>query len=337
MTRLRRSDTSLPAFTRVRSGRGFSYRDPSGSTITDRSLRARFEALAIPPAWTAVWIAPHAHAHIQATGFDAAGRRQYLYHPTWREQKDRIKFDRALDLAAALPRVRSQVTRALRAGGTTKERGLAAAFRMLDVGSLRIASEQYAVEYGSHGISTLLCSHASTHATVVSLEFPAKSGQQWHSEIDDADLAAFVRARKRRGPAERLVTWRDEAGWHALSPSDINDYVRERTGGDFTAKDFRTLHGSLAAALSLARHGPERSRRARALAIAAAMRDAASVLGNTAAIARTSYVDPRIVDHYNAGTTLASGHTGSAESALIDLLSASSMTSRLPTKRSTVT
>lgn len=321
MTRLRRSNTSVPAFARVRSGRGFSYRDLTGATVRDRSLRARFDALAIPPAWTAVWIAPHANGHIQATGIDAAGRRQYLYHPGWREHKDRIKFERALDLAAVLPRVRGQITRTLRAGGTTQERALAAAFRMLDVGSLRIGNEQYARAYGSRGISTLLCAHASTHANIVSLSFPGKSGQQWQSEIDDADLAAFVRARKRRGPAAPLLAWKNDSGWHGLSAAEINEYVRAVAGGDFTAKDFRTLHGTTAAAISLAKHGPEHTRRARATALAEAMREAAFVLGNTPAIARTSYVDPRVIDHFNSGTTLDLTRGSSPESQLRVLLS----------------
>ncbi|GAA3877776.1 DNA topoisomerase IB [Leifsonia kafniensis] len=320
MTRLRRSNTSRPAFSRVRSGRGFSYRDPDGTTVTDRLLRARFDALVIPPAWTDVWIAPHPNGHIQATGIDDAGRRQRIYHAAWREQRDIAKFDRALDLAAALPPARRRVTRVLRSGGTTRERALAAAFRMLDVGCLRIGSEQYALDYGSRGISTLLCSHASTHEGSVALTFPAKSGQMWQSEIDDADLAAFVRARKRRGPDARLLAWQEGSTWQALSAEEINDYIRERTGGSFTAKDFRTLHGTSAAATSLAKHGPERTQRARTSAIAEAMREAASVLGNTAAIARKSYVDPRIVDLYNAGTTLDLRPGGAPESRLIALL-----------------
>ena len=322
MVRLRRSDTSRAGNARVRSGRGFSYRDPSGETITDRDLRSRFNALAIPPAWTDVWISPHANGHIQATGIDDAGRRQYLYHPSWRDQKDRLKFDRALALAAALPPARSAVTRALRSRDATRERALAAAFRMLDAGSLRIGSEQYATEYGSHGLSTLRCAHASTQGAVVALEFPAKSGQWWQSTIEDPDLARFVRARKARGPDARLLEWRDVDGWRTLTAAEINEFVRERTGGDFTAKDFRTLHGTAAAAVSLARHGPESTSRARTRAVAEAMREAAAVLGNTAAIARTSYVDPRVIDRYLSGKTIDRSRLKSPELALVALLGA---------------
>lgn len=320
MTRLRRSNTHGPGYTRVRSGRGFSYRDPFGQTVTDKDTRERLAGLAIPPAWADVWIATYENGHIQATGRDAAGRRQYIYHPAWREKKDQAKFERALELARTLPGARGMVTRTLRAGGNSKERALAAAFRMLDVGSLRIGSERYAEDYGSHGLSTLKCSHTRTSGSTVALRFPAKSGQLWESTIDDADLAEFVRARKVRGPEERLLTWRDGDVWRGISASDINDYVRERTGGSFTAKDFRTLHGTAAAGLSLAEQGPQRTQRARTGAIANAMREAASVLGNTPTIARKSYVDPRVVDLYLEGRTMEVGRTSSAESALVRLL-----------------
>lgn len=320
MPRLRRSDTARPGYTRVRSGRGFSYRDALGATVTDPVLRKRFASLAIPPAWTNVWISPHPNGHIQATGVDGAGRRQYIYHPQWRAQRDRVKFDRALQLAASLPTARGQVTRLLRAGDAGRDGALAAAFRMLDVGSLRIGSEQYASEYGSHGLSTLLCGHVTVDGSVIELSFPAKSGQQWESVIDDPDLALFVQGRLDRGPDTRLLAWRDGSEWRELSAPEINDFVRERTGGEFTAKDFRTLRGTAAAAASLAMHGPERSQRARAGAILEAMREAASVLGNTPAIARKSYVDPRVVDHYVAGVTINAARIASVESELVALL-----------------
>jgi DNA topoisomerase I len=320
MTRLRRSDSSGRGLHRVPAGRGFSYRDEHGHPITDPQLRARIEALVIPPAWTDVWIAPYANGHIQATGVDAAGRRQYIYHPTWREQKDRIKFDRSLALAESLPAARRQVTIDLRGDGATRQRALAAGFRMLDTGSLRVGSERYADEHGSFGLTTLLCAHAHVSGDTVELRFPAKSGHAWEIDITDPDLAFMVRLLKRRGPTARLLSFRDNGGWHPLSASDINDYVRERTGGDFTAKDFRTLHGTLAAAVSLAKSAPASSQAARARALSAAMRDAASVLGNTPAIAKSSYVDPRIVDEYQHGRTIDRSRLASAESELRALL-----------------
>lgn len=304
----------------MRAGRGFSYRDQHGHTIHDEDLLARIRALAIPPAWTDVWIAPYANGHIQATGVDAAGRRQYIYHPTWRERKDRIKFDRALALAESLPGARRQVTIDLRGDDPTRDRALAAGFRMLDTGSLRVGSERYAEANGSFGLTTLLCAHATVSGDTVHLKFPAKSGQPWESDISDPDLAAVVRGLKRRGQTARLLSFRDADGWHPLAAADINEYVRLRTGGDFTAKDFRTLHGTIAAAISLAKHGPGRTRTARNKAIAQAMRDAAEVLGNTPAIARSSYVDPRMVDEFVHGRTIAATRIGSAESELRALL-----------------
>ncbi|OOB91864.1 DNA topoisomerase IB [Rathayibacter sp. VKM Ac-2630] len=318
--RLRRTDSSSRGYTRVRAGSGFSYRDPKGVTVTDTELRARFDALGIPPAWKDVWIAPYPNGHIQAMGVDSAGRRQYIYHPTWREQKDRIKFDRALRLAESLPSARRAVTLDLRRDGYGRERALATAFRMLDTGSLRVGSERYAKEHGSIGLSTLLCSHATTHGDRVALAFPGKSHQAWTSEILDHDLASVVRSLKRRGPNARLLAWKDGREWRPLSAPEINDYVREKAGDDFTAKDFRTLHGTVAAALSLARTGPRPTQRARNSAIAQAMRDASEVLGNTPTVARASYVDPRVLDHYRAGETIDPTRPNSAETTLRALL-----------------
>jgi DNA topoisomerase-1 len=320
MPRLRRSDSSGRGVHRLRAGRGFTYRDHDGTTVTDPELRARIEHLAIPPAWTDVWIAPYANGHIQATGVDGAGRRQYIYHPTWREQKNRIKYDRALALAESLPAARRRVTIDLRRDGYPEERALAAGFRMLDTGSLRVGSERYAAKHGSHGLTTLLCAHATTKGDRVHLSFPAKSGQEWDSEITDADLASFVRSMKRRGANARLIAWKDGSRWHPVTAEEINAYVREQTGGEFTAKDFRTLHGTVAAAVSLARTGPQQSKTGRSKAVAQAMRDASAVLGNTPSIAKASYVDPRVVDHYRSGRTIDRDRLASAESELRALL-----------------
>jgi len=288
--------------------------------VADAEMRARIEKLAIPPAWSDVWIAPYANGHIQATGIDAAGRRQYIYHPTWREQKDRIKFDRALKLAESLPTARRFVTIDLRDPDPSKARALATAFRMLDTGSLRVGSERYAEANGSHGLTTLLCSHAKVSGTTVSLNFPAKSGQEWESDITDPDLAAVVRSLKRRGANARLLAYREGKRWRTIDASDVNAYVRERTGGEFSAKDFRTLHGTIAAAISLAKHGPEATKSGRTRALAQAMRDAAEVLGNTPTIAKTSYVDPRVVDEYVHGRTIDPHRLNAAESELRALL-----------------
>jgi len=318
--RLRHSNTAGRGYSRVRSGRGFSYRDAGGSLIADTELKSRFGALGIPPAWTEVWICPYDNGHVQATGIDDAGRRQYIYHPAWRERQDRVKFERALELAAVLPGARSVVTRTLRTSDDPRLRTLAAAFRMLDTGSLRIGSERYAEEHGSRGLSTLLCSHVTVTKDCVQLRFPAKSGQQWESEIVDADLAAFLRRRLRSAPDAPVLSWRDGRELRSLSAAEINGYVRERTGGEFTAKDFRTLRGTVAAASSLAVSGPHTSARARSRAIREAMESAAEVLGNTPAIAKKSYVDPRIVDLYSAGETIDPRRLASAETEVRELL-----------------
>ncbi len=318
MPRLRRSEPSGPGIQRLKSGKGFAYRGPDGKSV-DAATRTRIHDLVIPPAWTEVWIAPFPNGHIQATGRDAAGRTQYLYHEAWRRQKDRVKFDRALELAASLPSARKRVTRDLR-GDDARARTLAAAFRMLDAGSLRVGSERYAELHGSHGLSTLLCSHVVVSGDTVRLEFPGKSGQEWESELDDADLAAALRPLKRRGSTARLLAFKDASGWHTVSAEDINAYVRDRTGGDFTAKDFRTLTGTVAAARSLARSGPQPTKTARARAVRDAVKATADLLGNTLAVARSSYIDPRLVDRYDRGQTISRDRLDAAETELRTLL-----------------
>lgn len=314
--RLRRSKVTGTGLRRRRSGTGFSYYDSKFELVTDGATKERIKQLAIPPAWTDVWISPYANGHIQACGTDDAGRRQYLYHPDWTAHSDRVKFDRILDLADTLRSARRAVTIALRTSDPTEQRALAAAFRLLDVGSLRVGSERYAEANNSHGLATLLCSHATVHlqpAPSVELSFPAKSGQSWQSTIIDADLAAVVSQLKRRGPNERLLAYRDEGAWHPLSPQRINEYVRERTGGDFTAKDFRTLRGTVIAAQSLAKAPPASSQRTGQRSVAAAIREVAETLGNTPAVARSSYVDPRVIDQYLLGITLAEGSSEAPE------------------------
>ena len=321
MPRLRRSDVNGPGIHRVRRGRGFALVDASGRPASAADV-VRAKTLVIPPAWRDVWIAPHANGHIQATGLDDAGRRQYLYHPAWRAQKDRLKFDRMLELAAVLPAARRSVTRDLRRDDLSRERVLAGAFRMLDTGMLRVGSERYADAHGSYGLSTLLGAHATVlaHERVL-LAFPGKSGQRWESEIDDPDLALLVERLKRRGGRPRLLAWRDDQGvTHPLGAAEINADVRTRTGGEFTAKDFRTLHGTLTAAVGLARLGPGETAAARKRAVGQAIRLAADALGNTPAVARSSYVDPRVLDRYEKGETLDPARLRSGESQLRRLL-----------------
>ena len=318
MPRLRRSNSSARGLRRVRSGKGFSYRDTDGTVIKDPDRRIRIESLAIPPAWKDVWIAPYANGHIQATGTDAAGRTQYIYHPVWREQKDRLKFDRALDLAETLPAARRTVTRGLQGTTHTKLQTLAAAFRLLDIGALRIGSEQYAQEHGSRGLATLLCSHISIKGDVISLAFPSKSGQEWHSELRDPELARVLRGLKRRGSGARLLAYKDGGRWQPLTAEDINQYIRDETKGEFTAKDFRTLQGTIAAAVAFARVGPQTGVAATKRAVSQVMAEVAEVLGNTPAVARSSYVDPRVVDRFDRGQVIDAAKGGSGLRGLVE-------------------
>jgi DNA topoisomerase-1 len=319
--RLRRSDSAGPGIKRVRAGKGFIYRDAAGARVADPELLDRVARLVIPPAWTEVWIAPHPNGHIQATGLDAAGRRQYLYHPRWRAQKDRLKFDRMLALAETLPAARRSVTRDLRSDALSRQRVLAGAFRLLDSGALRVGSDRYADENGSFGLSTLLCSHLTVlDGEIVRLRFPAKSGQAWESQLHDRDLASLVAALKRRGGRARLLAWNDAKGWHPIRAEEINADVRARTGGEFSAKDFRTLRGTVAAAMSLARTGPTSTERERSAAILTAVRDTAHELGNTPEVARSSYIDPRVIDSYTHGEMIDASRPRSAETELRALL-----------------
>ncbi|RWZ49701.1 DNA topoisomerase IB [Labedella phragmitis] len=321
MVRLRRSVASGPGWTRRRSGRGFRYMDEDGHTITDPVARARITDLVIPPAWSDVWISPYPNGHIQAVGTDAAGRRQYIYHEAWREKQDVAKFERCLDFAEVLPGVRPTVTRHLRGDPTSRETVLAAMFRILDTVSPRIGGDRYADENGSYGLSTLLGQHLLLSGDLVTLHFPGKSSQQWHSEIIDSDLADVLRAlRRRRGKASRVFAWKTGRRWKTLSAEDANDYIRGLVGETFSAKDFRTLHGSSVAAQSLARTGPQDTMTARKKAVVAAVKAASVHLGNTPTIARSSYIDPRVLTLYENGRTArpARGHAG--EAALVELL-----------------
>jgi len=324
MPRLRRSRTSKAGLGRRRSGTGFSYLTETGATLRDDSIRARIDSLAIPPAWTDVWIAPDPLGHIQALGTDAAGRRQYIYHQQWRARRDSVKFDRALELAAVLPSARAVVTRDLRREEPDEARALAAAFRLLDSASPRVGGKRYLDANGSHGLSTLLCSHVTIHAgDEIEISFRGKGGLDWEAELHDSDLAAVLRSLKRRGANAHLLAYRhtgepsDE--WHVLSATDINDYVRERTHGDFTAKDFRTLRGTIVAAQALRDSEPASTKTATRRVVNQAMQAAADTLGNTPTIARKSYVDPRVVTKYESGIVIAPNGS-SAEVALRELL-----------------
>jgi DNA topoisomerase-1 len=313
--RLRRSDPNRAGYTRRRRGRGFSYHDASGAAITDPAELERIGALAIPPAWRQVWICPDPRGHIQAVGTDVAGRRQYRYHDVWRAQRDAAKFDHVLEVGACLPDVRKVVDDHLRGRGLSRERVLAAAVRLLDVGCFRIGGEEYASgDDATFGLATLRREHVTVTSDAVRFRYPAKGGLERTLDVRDDDVRAVVAAlRRRRSEHPELLAFRSGSRWLDVRSADINTYLREISGIDISAKDFRTWNGTVLAAVVVAVDELEatagrRARRsvsARRRAVGRAMREVAEYLGNTAAVAKASYVDPRVVDLFHDGVTIA--------------------------------
>ncbi len=300
--RIRRSDLRSDGIRRVRRGKGFAYQSPSGDALDEETLE-RVRSLVIPPAWRDVWICPYPNGHIQAVGTDAAGRRQYLYHPEWRRARDKDKHDRVLALAAQLPDFRRTVAARLRRPGTDRERVLAVALRLLEGGMFRTGSEQYQVKHGSHGVATLLRDHVRVSGDEVRLTFPSKSGQQREARLRDRPLARAILALKRSGaPGRRLLQYRDEQGWHTVGSSDVRQAFKELVGQEHTIKELRTWAATVAAAVELARQDVPSSPTAQKRAERAALVAAAEHLGNTPAVAGRSYVDPRVLPRFTEET-----------------------------------
>ncbi len=290
-------------YRRLRSGTGFRYVDADGHALPAEE-RERVVALVIPPAWQDVWICANANGHIQATGVDDAGRLQYLYHPRWSAGRDKGKYARALQLAESLPRARARVTTSLRREDLDRERVLAAAFRLLDQAAPRVGSERYLERHGSRGLTTLKRRDASVEGSVTSLRFPGKSGKRQQLEVDDDDLAVAIGLMAAGRPASPLLAYVRGRRRVALTPREVNAYVRAMTGGAFTAKDFRTLRGTIFAADALAGLGIAATKSDRKRAELMAVRATAEALGNTPAVARSSYIDPRVFDAYRKGRLL---------------------------------
>jgi DNA topoisomerase IB len=305
--RLRRSDCSGPGVRRVRRGRGFSYVDAQGRRVESAEELARIRDLVIPPAWEDVWICPDPFGHLQATGVDAAGRRQYLYHARWREHRDRAKFERMLSFADSLPGLRRRLARILRdADDLDRETVLAAAVRLLDIGMFRVGSEQYADEDHGIGLATVRKEHVQVHGDTVEFDYPGKGGLRRQQVIEDAVTHGLIASLKRRrgGPAE-LLAWRDGRKWRDVRSADINEYLKEQLGEDFSAKDFRTWNATVMAAVTLAVDGRDAATKtARKRAINRAVKAVSELLGNTPAVARRSYIDPRVFDRYLSGWTI---------------------------------
>jgi DNA topoisomerase IB len=303
MPRLRRSDCSGPGITRRRAGRGFVYFD-DGRKVEEAEVLARIRELGIPPAWGDVWICTDPRGHLQATGIDAAGRKQYRYHDVWRARRDAEKFDDMTRFARALPALREHVEADLATSDElTRERVLAAAVRLLDRGFFRIGSEEYTVTNESYGLATMLKRHVALEpdGTMV-FDYPAKSGQRRVQAVVDPLVTDIVGTlKRRRGGGDELLAYRRGRSWHDLRSPDINAYLKEATGDDFSAKDFRTWSATVLAAVALAVSGSAANKRA---AMTRAVKETARYLGNTPAVCRASYIDPRIFDAYRGGEML---------------------------------
>jgi DNA topoisomerase IB len=308
VTRLRRSDCSTGGIRRRRCGKGFSYTDPDGSRIRDPEVLERIRSLAIPPAWKDVWICPASNGHIQATGLDDAGRRQYRYHDAWHTRASTVKFEQMLEFARMLPGLRRAVNRDIALDGLPPERAAAGAVRLIDLTLMRIGSEQYAEENGTFGAATLRRDHVTRDGDrSLVVRFTGKSGVEHDHLVRDRDLAALAAdLRRRRSGSADFFVYRDDRRWVDLTSPDINAYIQRHTSPDCSAKDFRTWGATVTAAVALARIPPEtcESRAARQKSLRGVIAEVAAILGNTPAVCRSSYIDPRVSDRFLDGETI---------------------------------
>jgi DNA topoisomerase-1 len=276
--------------------------------LRDRETLERVRALAIPPAWKDVWICADPLGHLQATGIDAAGRKQYLYHDLWRERRDRAKFERMISFAEVLPKLRRRLARTLdESDEPNRDRVLACALRLLDVGLFRIGGEQYAEDDSGVGLATIRREHVSFQNGSAVFDYPGKGGVRRVHAIEDPRCVALVRtlARRRSGGLD-LLAYRNGRRWHDVRSDDIGEYLKAQIGDEYSAKDFRTWNATVLAAVSLALQSANSSTKtSRKRGIRKATTDVAAVLGNTPAVARRSYIDPRVFDRYQAGWTIA--------------------------------
>ena len=317
--RLRQSVLSGPGIARKRRGKGFSYYGPNGETLHDDAALQRIKELVIPPAWKKVWICPYPNGHIQAVGTDVAGRRQYLYHQRWQEDRAEEKFDRVLAMSKRLPEWRSRVAADLRGRGMRRERVLALALHLVDLGYFRSGGEQYAEENESHGLATLLCDHITLRGDVVAFDYPAKSGVRRSLEVEDAEVVRAVRSLLRRPDrTERFLVCRDGSGWVDVHADDLNERFKELMGEDYSVKDLRTWHGTVLAAEAFVDADPPASKAVVKRVESAVMKEVAEALGNTPAVARGSYVDPRVITGYESNLTIAAASRRAARRRNVD-------------------
>ncbi|MFE7033285.1 DNA topoisomerase IB [Streptomyces sp. NPDC057621] len=306
--RFRTSDLTGPGYGRRRHGRGFRYLDTKGEALPAGPETRRVRDLVIPPAWQDVWISPHPNGHIQAVGTDEAGRRQYLYHPLFREKQEAAKHTRVLEVGAALPEVRRQVGKALEGSGLSRERVLSLGVRLLDLGFFRVGDDRYAKTNESYGLTTVRRHQVTCGRGAVGFDYAAKSGRRYRREIVDEQVYSGVRALLRRGDGDdHLFAYWEARSWHTIDATDLNGYLRDLAGLEITSKDFRTWHATVLAAVALgvSAEVADTSPTARKRAAARAVREVAGYLGNTPSVCRASYINPRLFELFDEGRTIA--------------------------------
>jgi DNA topoisomerase-1 len=301
---LRYFSDQLSGLRRKRAGKGFAYYTASGDLVRDRETLKRIKALAIPPAWTEVWICPHPNGHLQATGRDNKGRKQYRYHARWRSTRDENKYDRLLEFGQALPKIRKRTERDLAKPGLPREKVLAAIVRLLETTLIRVGNEEYARSNNSFGLTTMRDKHVQIDGHEIRFRFRGKSGIKHDIDLTDRQLATIVK-RCRDLPGQELFQYLDESGeQQTIGSADVNEYLREITGSDFTAKDFRTWAGTVLAALALQEFNSFNSQTEAKHHIVRAIENVAKRLGNTPSVCRKAYVHPAVIETYLEGTLL---------------------------------
>ncbi len=302
LAKLRYVRDDRPGIRRKRAGKGFSYADSDGHIIRDKDTLARIKHLAVPPAWREVWICPYANGHIQATGIDDRGRKQYRYHERWRATRDENKYARLLTFACVLPKIRVRVDDDLKKTGLPREKVLAAIVKLMERTAIRVGNEEYARSNKSYGLTTMKNRHATVEGAHLVFKFPGKSGVRHTIDLNDRQLARIV-AKTQDLPGQDLFEWVDEGGApHTISSVDVNAYLKEISGDDFTAKDFRTWTGTVLAAMTLLEMEAFDSQAQAKRNVVAAIKSVAKRLGNTAAVCRKCYVHPAVLDSYLGGT-----------------------------------
>lgn len=301
---LRYVTDAMPGVRRRRAGKGFRYLGPDGAAVDDPERVAWFKKLAVPPAWTDVWISPTRGGHLQATGRDARGRKQYRYHPRWRAIRDEAKYGRLTDFARALPRIRRRTGRDLRRRGLPREKILAVVVRLLEETLIRVGNEEYARDNRSYGLSTMRDRHVTVRGPSIRFTFRGKAGKEHEIDVRDRRLARVVK-RCQELPGQELFQYQDDDGvLVAVNSSDVNAYLREITGDDFTAKDFRTWAGTVAAAMALQEFLEIDDQAGRKRAVVRAIEQVAEQLGNTPSVCRACYVHPEVIERYLDGTMI---------------------------------